>query len=295
MADQIGKRRRRSSHTIPSEFTWDRFFAGGRKQRKSRLIFLRWLFLMALTALAFLVILWNLKNRQQASLPESTLAKPKETVVEISAPPVSPEEKSEAAIAKLLEFVNAHSHPERVLRIYQQTKPLEQLIEYYDQRGNALPQRIINPAVSALSVKDRELLLVSFTDQDGRQWSAPFEWKNSSYHLHWEAMVGFGEISWIQFFQERPREHFIMRANFFLPENDEVQPLATDRIIVLMSHPELANAVSVEVLIDSEVHQHLMEFPRLTDIPAMVDLYWPEGENGMPRLSRWLQRDWIER
>jgi hypothetical protein len=108
-------------------------------------------------------------------------------------------------------------------------------------------------------------------------------------------MVGFGEVSWSDFFQKRPKGNFVMRANFFLPESDAVQPLTGDFVVILMTHPELAQAASVEVRVGSEAHQQLMEYPRLTDIPAMVELHWPEGQNRMPLLSRWMQRDWIQR
>jgi len=295
MANQIRKRRHRSSHAPPAAFAWDTPSVTGQRQHKSRLVILRWFVVLIMTGLAFVAILWNLENQRDPLLLAPIAFPPKGPAQEIPAVPSSPEKKSETAIAALLEFVNAPSHQERAHGTYERTETVEHLIEYYDQRGNSLPQRVINPTVSALSLRDRELLLVSFTDQDGRQWSAPFEWKGNSYLLHWEAMVGFGEISWDEFFQDRPKGHFVMRANFFLPENDTVRPLATDRIVILVSHPELAQAAGVEVQIGSEVHQQLMGFPRLIDIPAMVDLYWPEGENAMPLLSRWLQRDWIER
>lgn len=296
MADQIRRKRRRTSHANTEGFAWDEPVAGRRRRRRSKHRYLGLFAILLVVGLVLPVIWWIRGSEEEGFI----FAGPKIPAREVSikdapAPPASPDEKSQAATAALLGFVNDPSHEARANRIFEKTNALENLVRYYDLRKNALPRRVINPSVSALNLRDRELLLVSFTDQDGRQWSAPFEWKGDSYLLHWEAMVGFGDISWTEFFQNRPSGNFMMRANFFVPENDVLSPLTADRMVILMSHPDLAKSANVEVRVGSEVHQQLMEFPRQTDIPAMVDLYWPEGENGMPMLSRWLQRDWIKR
>jgi hypothetical protein len=169
MADQIRRRRGNSSGSGSGILDWDTPSGSGGRRRKSRLYILRWGMAFTFLALAFSVILWSL-NGQRESLKLAPLdVLQKKALEEDPAAPSSPEKKSEAVTAALLGFVNDRTHQERALRIYQKTGALERLTEYYDHRGNSLPQRVINPAVSALSLKDRELLLVSFTDQDGRQ------------------------------------------------------------------------------------------------------------------------------
>lgn len=296
MADQIRRKRRRTSHVTTDGFVWDEPVAGKRRRKRSKHRFLGWFAILLLVGLALPIIWWIRETDEESLLfAEPDVPVRDHSIKDAPPPPASPDEKSQAATSALLGFVNDPSHETRANRIFEKANALENLVQYYDSRKNTLPRRIINPSVSALNLRDRELLLVSFTDQDGRQWSAPFEWKGDSYLLHWEAMVGFGEISWNEFFDNRPKGHFVMRANFFVPEKDTFSPLTADRMVILMSHPDLAKAANVEVRVGSEVHQQLMDFPRLTDIPAMVDLYWPEGENGMPMVSRWLQRDWIKR
>jgi hypothetical protein len=209
-------------------------------------------------------------------------------------PPAKPEAKSEAVISELLSFVNDRTHTARSKRMHGQADALEYLEDFYNQRGNALPRKIINPAVSAVDFKDREVLLVAFLDENSRSWSAPFEWDGRSYRLHWEAMVGYGDISWHEFFEKRPKGTFKMRANFFLPENEVFDPVATDHIVALMSHPELIRSASVLIQNGSEIQRQLSRYPRTTDIPGIVEIEWPEGEGNQPRLTRWLQRDWID-
>ncbi len=84
-----------------------------------------------------------------------------------------------------------------------------------------------------------------------------------------------------------------MRANFFLPETDTFDPLASDHLLVLMSHPDLARPCSVLVPGGSEIHRQLASYPRATDIPGIVEITWPQGNGDLPVLTRWVQRDWI--
>ena len=211
----------------------------------------------------------------------------------VSEPPAKAEAKSEAVISELLGFVNDPTHAARSRRMFGQAEALANLENYYDQRGNTLPRKMVNPSVSAVNFKDRELLLVAFLDESGRAWSAPFEWDGGSYRLHWEAMTGFGEISWRAFLENRPKGVFTMRANFFLPENEIFDPLATDHLVVLMSHPDLPLPASVLVPNGSNIYRQLASHPRATDIPGIVEIKWPEGNSERPVLTRWIQRDWI--
>jgi len=207
--------------------------------------------------------------------------------------PSDPEAQSEAVIKALLEFINAPDHVSRLNCMYEQVDAMPELIDYYGKRGNALPQRVVNPSVSAINLAGKEILLVSFVDQDARGWSAPFEWVRGSYRLHWEAMTGYGEISWQQFFQSRSAGKFIMRAKFFIPEEDYRPSSFSNEVVVLLSHPELEKPRTVVVRKDSEAYQQLTHYPRSQDIPAIVEIHWPVSSSQFPEVTRWQQRDWI--
>lgn len=244
--------------------------------------------LLLVIGLVLVIALWP-RGRQRNSEEHRT----DPHVERIVEPPADPNAKSETVIAELLGFVNDPSHAARGRRVYEQAGALDDLVNYYDRRGNSLPRKVVNPSVTAVAFKDREILLVAFTDEHGKCWSAPFEWAGDCYRLHWEAMTGFGAISWRAFFEDKPKGTFRMRAKFYLPEDAAPDPVAVDQVAVLMSHPELEHAVTVLVPKDSEVYQHLASYPRATDIPATVEIRWQESGAGQPVLTRWLHRDWM--
>lgn len=249
--------------------------------------------LIAFMGLVIVMIVVVLRLRDMHLPVEARKTPVKLNLPPVAEPPPKVEAKSESVISELLGFVNAPTHAARSTRMFGQAEAVEHLENYYDQRGRTLPRKIINPSVSAVNFKDRELLLVAFLDENNRAWSAPFEWDGKSYRLHWEAMTGFGEISWSEFLENRPKGTFTMRANFFLPENENFDALALDHLVVLMSHPDLPVPTSVLVPNESNAHRQLASYPRATDIPGIVEIKWPEGNGERPVVTRWVQRDWI--
>jgi hypothetical protein len=293
IVNRIRKRRRRGESSQKEQFQWDREKsvrqASGQKDRHwNRIIYGTLAAILAVGVLIVVVVL-----RYEHLEVDVRETRTESVITDVSEPPAKPEARSEAVITELLGFINDPTHDARAERMYGQADALKHLVTYYDQRGNALPRKVVNPSVNAVKFKDRELLLVAFQDEKGRAWSAPFEWDHSSYRLHWEAMTGFGEISWHDFFENRPNGYFKMRANFFLPEKEVLDPVATDHVVVLMSHPDLARPASVLVRGASEIHRQLARYPRATDIPGIVEIHWPDGSANRPVLTRWFQRDWL--
>lgn len=260
-----------------------------RFREKSRVIHVIFASILSASILIGIVVFQRLEHPEKVSRE----TQPEAVAVNVSEPPTKPEAKSKAVITELLGFINDPTHAARSKRMHGQADALEHLVTYYDQRGNSLPRKVVNPSVSAMKFKDRELLLVAFQDENGRAWSAPFEWNGSAYRLHWEAMTGFGEISWSDFFKDRPKGHFKVRANFFLPENEVFDPVAKDHVMVLMNHPDLPRAASVLVRGASDVHRQLARYPRATDIPGIVEIHWPDEKTDQPVVTRWFQSDWL--
>jgi hypothetical protein len=294
MVNRIRKRRRRHHGSRNGQFPWDardrgRRRAGDRNRRWNRIVY------GISAAILFVVvstcIVWQIR-------PDHVVEEPREfptwsNAANTSDPPATLQTRSEAAISELLGFVNDPTHASRSKRMHGQADALEHLEDYYDRRGNNLPRKIINPSVSSVNFKDRELLLVAFLDENGRSWAAPFEWNGSSYRMHWEAMVGYGEVSWVDFFDKRPKGRYKVRANFFLPDHEVFDPVAKDCILILMSHPELSRPATVLVQNGSAIHRQLANCPRATDIPGIVEIQWQQGESNQPELTGQFQRDWI--
>ena len=208
-------------------------------------------------------------------------------------PPADPKAKSDAAVAALLAFINAPNHTARSALVYEKEHAREHLETYYEKRRHLLPAKVLNPAVSAVNLNDREILLVTFLDENGRQWSAPFEWDRNAFLLHWEAMTGFGEISWQEFLENKPQGEFTMRATFYVPPDDLDQSHDQDYITVLMSHPDLEKPTSVLIGRNSEVHHQISFYPKGKDIPAIVKIKWADRGNSQPELTKWYQTNWI--
>lgn len=294
MENPISKRRRRSSaRTEP--FQWDAKGGARISRRAKSRSWNRITYFLTLVICFVIVMIVVVLRLRDEHLPVEVRKIPvKVDISPVNEPPAKAEVKSETVISELLGFVNDPTHAARSRRMFGQAEALEHLENYYDQRGRTLPRKIINPSVSAVNFKDRELLLVAFLDESNRAWSAPFEWDGRSYRLHWEAMTGFGEISWREFLEKRPKGRFKMRGNFFLPQSETFDPVATDHVVVLISHPDLTRSISVLVRNNSEVHRQLSKLTRATDIPGIVEIQWPEGNGERPVLTRWIQRDWID-
>lgn len=211
-----------------------------------------------------------------------------------SLPPGDGKGKSEAVIAVLLAFVNSKDHIRRCDYIVGRATKLERLESYYDKDGYPLLGRIINPAVTALEMNDREILIVSFINEAGKRISAPFEWDNDSYRLHWEAMTGYCEVPWEIFLKNRPKGEFEMRANLYLSQTMRDIPNEAGWITAFLSHPDLPEPQTVAIPVGSEAYKQLLALPPNTDVPARIGIRWVENENlSLPVVARWYHRDWI--
>jgi hypothetical protein len=243
-------------------------------------------------ALAFGAVLLFIPARTAGEVATNQAAAVPERRVPI--PPTGTNEKSEAVIAALLAFVNSPNHASRCRHLIGRSKMREQLEAYYGKQGHSFPKRIINPTVTAFEVGYREIIIILFIDQDGKRISAPFEWDIDGYRLHWEAMTGSGDIPWQDFFDRRPEGDFNMRVNLFVPKIDHELPNDNNRIIALISHPDLQQARTVAIPVGSEVHNQLLDHPSETDIPAHIGIQWLDGEGSLlPVLTKWHHRDWI--
>ena len=237
-------------------------------------------------------------NRQHSS-PRAIPSRPAQAsvleVVESESPsaaqPIEPSVKSERCVTALLEFINAPDHRTRCEFVFGRIAMRDILEKHYAEVGHCIPRRVINPDVSAVAMQDREIIIVSFSDENGKVNAAPFEWDGDSYRLHWEAFAGYGEISWQQFFDSRPDGEYEMRVKLFIPENSEIQKGA---ITALLSHPDLPSPKFVTIPAGSNTYRQLANCKAATDVPALIGIRWPKDRAlARPVISRWIHRDWI--
>lgn len=294
LSGKLGKGRRqkhRRRRRQPLGFLWDTEVESGGPPAGKPLVINRlgWCLVACMVAGVVMLGVWV----WQPNDGTGEQCRPEQRGASLRQPPADPKTKSDVVIAELLGFINDADHATRSLRIYELVDTIAHLRSYYDKRGRALPKKVVNPAVTAVDLKGREIILVVFQDEAGRTWSAPFEWDRGSYRLHWEAMTGFGEISWQEFFKNHPSGHYKMRATFFLPEEAIESPAAVGHAVVLMSHPDLEQPVSVLVPLASQTYLRLTSHPRATDIPALVEIHWPDASATQPVLSSWIHDNWI--
>lgn len=250
-------------------------------------------FAAAILAAATASLYWKPFSRQ--AMPSPPLQPPAGELVESVAPPAAqplgPSEKSERCTALLMSFINAPDHATRCGFVFGRLAMRDILERHYSENGHSLPRRVINPAVSAVAIQDREIIIVSFFDENGKAKAAPFEWDGDEYRLHWEAFAGYGEIAWQQFFDLRPEGEYAMRANLFIPENAEIRE---GGITALLSHPDLTAPRFVTLPAGSDAYLQITGCPPATDVPALIGIQWPEdGDTDLPVVSRWIHRDWI--
>lgn len=291
-----GKRLRKGGR-----FNWENSSVSGTSNRRRRLprkLFRPVIGALALVACAVACSVFLIRSIDPLA---STAATPSKSAPEVDPepsipllePPLDPKDRANAAIKEILGFVNATSHVERTARIFETDDIPRKLDAYYQSRGHSLPKRIINPSVTAAEFKGRELLFVSFSDESGRLWSAPFEWDRDRYRMHWEAMTGFGEISWDTFFAERPKGVHRMRLKLYLPEDGLAVSPDGIHLIGLVSHPELVQPMGVLVKKNSPVHRSIEALGQQGDVPALVGIEWPETGGDQPVICEWLHRDWL--
>lgn len=150
---QKRRRRRRSQN---EEFQWD---AAERITRRTRNNYYKWnRTIYGVTAgvviagLLIGVIVFQLPDHPEEDYKQTRIESIRES---FGAPPATPEARSEAVIAELLGFINDSTHAARVKRMYGQADAMDNLSAYYDQRGNTLPRKVVNPSVNAVKFRTR--------------------------------------------------------------------------------------------------------------------------------------------
>lgn len=286
------KRKKRRRRKGSGAFSWESSGSASRGKKGKRF---KWMaFTALLVALPGLLILgFRLNSSPRLGKIPTTMEKiAKKEAETISLPnqPLDPSVKSEQALAALLAFVNAPDNSMRCDHVIGRRTIRNILEGFYKKRERTLPARVINPTVAAVEVGGREIVIVSFVDENGKSKAAPFEWDVDGYRLHWEAFVGYGEISWQEFFDQKPMGEFKMRANLYLPENS-----GSEDLTVLLSHPELSSPKVVRILKGSLAARMLSSYPFVTDIPVLIGIRWPEKDDlSLPVVTRWFHRDWID-
>lgn len=288
----LQQRRHRNSRSSTPEFTWERPLDSKPGEITRARTF--WpLVLLALLGCAVAAI--GLVARRNA-LPSGAQSISPSPIKEIM-PPFSPEARSAAALDALLAFANAPDHKSRLPLLYESNLAAATLDEFYSRDPELLPQKVLNPSVSAITLDGREILLVSFLDHRHRPWSAPFEWFRDSYKLHWKAMTSYCETPWSNFLQNHPRGKFIMRGKLYLPEAPISDPGSSDFTIALVSHPDLSQPSTLRIPRGSKAAESIKDFPRSKDVPGIFEVSWDANaamQATRPILVRWIQRDWIE-
>ncbi|MFT3991303.1 MAG: hypothetical protein QM680_07820 [Luteolibacter sp.] len=209
-------------------------------------------------------------------------------------PPDSFRDRSQAAVDSLIAFLNSPDASSRTQWLFG-GQPGANILEQYDKSvSREMPRRVINPSVSAMRVKGREILLVLFKDHQQRSWSAPFEWDRGTYRLHWEAMTGYGEIPWQTFRDKKPPGRYRMRANLFLPAAPfQTSPLE-DMAVISLTHPELPVPMTALIPRTSELFSQLETLGPSGDFPAVIEIEWkPSQESIGPTITGLVHRDWL--
>ena len=209
-------------------------------------------------------------------------------------PPNEQKEKSDAVISAWIGFIKARNHLARESMIFEEVGASDRLKIHYDQNGNSLPKKILNPSVSAVMRDAREILLLSFADETGKKWLAPYEWRDDRYYVHWDALTGFCETPWPVLLEKRPTGFFRMRGNFVVPESLSEELKSSDHILVWVGHPDLEKPVAVSLSKTSEAYRMMNAFPRGKAIPAVVEIEWPNPKAARPELTRWIHQGWFE-
>lgn len=260
-----------------------------RFNRRVRFIALSLLFVLAVAVTVFVL--------RDASEARSAIgSKPPSAAVPVDylPPPESPEEKTAAAMAVLDEFFRINNPALRLPLVFDSEGQTGDFLDYYVNRGRSDPEAIHDRKVTAILDKDREILIVTFKDENNRTWAAPFEWKTKGYHLHWGSMTGYGEVPWERFLAEQPSKPVRMRLNIYIPDAESPPLIPGGHTFVLISHPELAKPMGA-LLAPSPSLKPLLKLPRNTDIPANVSIQWQDfdGAEKWPVITDLIHRNWI--
>lgn len=197
-------------------------------------------------------------------------------------------------MAALNAFFETKDPARRLALLFDPESESASLLDYYLHRGRRDPEGIHDRKVTAVLDKDREILIVTFKDEENRKWAAPFEWKINSYRFHWGSMTGYGDLPWDRFLADQPVKPVRMRVNIYIPDAESPALIPSDHTFVLLTHPELKNPMGA-LLSPSASLLPLLELRRNTDIPANVSMQWREfkGAGNWPVITDLIHRNWI--
>jgi hypothetical protein len=294
--DAPQRRKRRRATTPGLEGTWGRSKQeGARKNQRRRFNRrVRLFVLLLVVCLAVLVTGFVLRDSFSAGSQRSVAGSAEPPPIEVLPPPESPQEKSTAAIALLDEFFKISDPSRRLHLVFDSVDQTDAFLDYYGRIGRRDPAGIRDRKVTAILDKGREILIVTFKDEQNRQWAAPVEWNVNGYRLHWGSMTGYGEVPWDRFLAERSPNTVTMRVNIYRPDSEPSTFVPEGHAFVLITHPELGKPLGA-LLSNAPSLEPLLKLPKNTDIPAKVIMQWrnfgPSGE--WPVVSELVHRNWI--
>jgi hypothetical protein len=157
--------------------------------------------------------------------------------------PESREERSALAIRALDQFFLATGPAARAKYLCDQVD-IPAMDEFYE-----VPQqhKIINPKVTAVEVRGREILIITFQDETGVQRAAPMEWKIEGYQLHWGAMMARGQMTWENFLRVKPTDPVAMRVVLSLQKKPSFEIDFDGHYFGTIEHPELSQPLPVVI------------------------------------------------
>lgn len=250
--------------------------------------------LFLLFCLAVIVTVFVLRDASRARTISGFIVQPAAAPEKYLPPPESPEKKTSAAMEALNVFFETKDPTSRSALLFDPESESAAVFDYYMHRDRRDPEVIHDRKVTAVLDKDREILIVTFKDDENRQWAAPFEWKINGYRLHWGSMTGYGDLPWDRFLAEQPTKPVRMRVNIYIPDSESPAFIPSVHTSVLLTHPELKKPMGA-LLGPSSSLTPLLKLPRNTDIPANVTMQWSEfeGAGNWPVITDLIHRNWI--
>ena len=211
---------------------------------------------------------------------------PSKTLLTLSpSPPDSAQESARLAVAAVDQFL---------LRPAQQRFSSVAIPPSSEVQRQALldwsaPSEMRNPKTSAFRFHNRDLLLVSFHDGNGRLWSAPVEWIEGSYLLHWQAMTAAGDTSWSNVLAGDHKSSIRLRAN--LTRYSQILKAPGGYEWALLEHPSSSEPKTILLPLESDFSQLPLSdtFP----IYAQFDFKEFEGKKYL-RATSLIHLNWLQ-
>ncbi len=214
------------------------------------------------------------------SSPEAVVAmKPKEelvTFVERS----NPGEVEKAVDEAVRGFMSAASPAERSRFVMGGDEVLPLMEEFYGRAGAVLPNGCAEIPDQMSSVAGGELLIgARGVDLDGREiWLSVISGMDGML-VDWESTVGYGELPWSVFLDERPSEEVLMRVYLLRFIDEKEVEKKNPSYFYRISGKNQSRSLIAEPIRGSEVESKLAEIvPASESHPATVRLRFREGQ-----------------